>query len=484
MNLSSEELARHGLARASGPVIHASFGGYQPPNQLQRARFNLTDAGNSLRFTQDHVDNLMYVEGPGWHIWDERRWRKDESAAWRAAKESARRIRHEAAAIQDKELSKKVWAWAHQSESRGKLDAMRRLAEKGETHGDSLRVAMAELEKHPNLLNCANGTVDLRNGRLLKHNKKHYLTHLVDIEYAPKKRSPRWERFVREVFSDDDELVAYVQRAVGYCATAENTEKCFFIATGTGDNGKTVFRETITSVLGEFARAALAGTFVTSKFSRGSTDYDLARLVSARLVSVAETARGDRLAIQTLKEISGRDTIAAREPYGKPFDYKPTFKIWITTNTLPSLPFNEEATWKRVRVIPFMREVTDAQKDPALADKLANERQGILTWIAEGARNWYRGGLGELPLAVEVATYSYQTSQDTIARFLEEETEDSEHVLTPATELAIAYSEFCRAEGLQPMGRNHFYAALRNQGYRRSKNASSTRCFVGLRMRG
>src|SRR5262249_32811843 len=186
-------------------------------------------------------------------------------------------------------------------------------------------------------------------GKLQPHSKDDYLTHLIEIDYAPTVRSQLWERVVSDVFSANDELIEYVQRIAGYCATAENSEKCVFIFNGLGDNGKTVFRETLSDVLGEFARTAQAGTFVTSEKRRSTAAYDLARLVGARLISVPETERGDKLALQIIKEVSGRDTIAARHPYGKPFDYKPTFKICITTNTLPSLPFNERSTWSRVR---------------------------------------------------------------------------------------------------------------------------------------
>jgi putative DNA primase/helicase len=472
-----------GFAHAQEGMVRASFGSYEPPEHLSGPRFHLTDAGNSLRFTHDHYGRLIYVHGPGWHIWDGRRWRKDESAAWRAAKETALRIRHEAAAIQDEKSRDLTWVWARQSESKSRMEAMLKLAEKGENAEKTLLLPISELEKRPHLLNCANGTVNLKTGKCTPHRKEHYLTHLIDIEYDPKVRSAAWERFVDEIFLSDGHLAQYAQCMAGYCATGENREKCFVILNGAGDNGKTVYRETLTMVLGEFARTAQAGTFVTSHKKRNTAEYDLARLLGARIVTVPETERGDRLAVQTLKEISGRDTVAAREPYGKPFDYKPTFKIWITTNTLPSLAFNEKATWARIRVIPFNRQFSDREQDKNLTDKLAREAQGILTWIAEGARTWYRQGLGELPLAVVEATFDYRVSQDTVSRFLEDETEDAEHVLTQHKELLAAYREYCRSEGLEPMGRNDFYAALRNQGYGEGKNAESSRCFRGLRLR-
>ena len=363
------------------------------------------------------------MPGLGWHFWDGKRWARDDAAAWRAAKETARRIRFEAAAIDDSEITTKVFAHALRSESKPRLDAMIELASKGEITDMGLVVPMEKIDANPFALNCANGTVSLKTGELHPHAKDRYITHLVDIEYDKDASAPLWEQTVAALFEDDAELVAWVQRAVGYSATGTpNPEKCFFLPYGAGNNGKTVFTETIKRVLGGLAQVAASDTFISSKGS--SIQNDLASLRGARFVLVPETEDGDKLARQVIKRVTGGNTIRARFMYRDWFSYTPQFTIWIETNHLPAVPISDRAAWDRIKVVPFRRTFSRKEQNKRLREQLGGELPGILTWIVRGAQAWFRDGLGELPLAVAKATFDYRASQDTIGRFLQDETED------------------------------------------------------------
>jgi putative DNA primase/helicase len=472
-----------GLIRA-GAAVRASFADYKPPQNLPGPRYHLTDAGNSLRFSEDHEGELVYVRGPGWHVWDGKRWLNDEDAAYRAAKDTARRIRYEAAAIQDKDKSAPVFVHARSSENRGRIEAMIHLASKGEIANMGLVVPIAKLDAHPHLLNCANGTVNLKTGRLSPHRKEQYISHLIDLDYDPKAKAPLWEKSLREIFNGDDDLIAFVQRAFGYSTTGEpNPEKCLFIPHGTGDNGKSLLMETVTDVLAELAHVAASDTFVSSNQKHGSTQNDLASMRGARLVRVPETGDGERLARHIIKMITGGDTIRARFLYREYFSYMPLFKVWIVTNHLPAVPHTDKAAWSRIKVIPFAREFGPKEQNKRLREQLRKERSGILTWIVRGAYDWYKHGLGELPLAVAEATFDYRASQDTVSRFLLEDVIDDQHSRVPKPLLYDEYRTWCKSEGLNAIGRNTFHEAIRERGYRETKDSRGDRFYPGLRLR-
>jgi putative DNA primase/helicase len=474
-----------GLAHAEGNVVWASFSdNYEHPQQLGRPRYALTDAGNSLRFTEDHEGELIYVPGPEWFVWDGKRWLRDGSAPYRAAKETARRIRYEGAAQQDSERSTKVAGWAKQSENRGRLEAMIALAAVGEIADEvGLRVEVDKLDRHPHLLNCANGTVNLKTGRLSAHRKDDYLTHVLDVEYDPKASAPRWEKFLLEIFGGDVDLVHYAQRLSGYTATGENTEKCYVTHYGPSNTGKSTYVETVSAVLGPLAKTSAPDTFIKSSKSSGGIQNDLADLRDARLVNVPETEDGDELARQLIKRVTGRNRIKARFLYKEWFAYFPQFTIWLDTNHLPAIPFSDTATWNRVRPIPFRRVLSEKEQNKHLLDELLrDETPGILTWIVKGAYDWYKRGLGELPLAVAEATFDYRASQDTIGRFLADETEDDADASVHRTLIHSEYKAFCQREGLHPVGRNDFYGALRDRGYDEGKDGRGNRVYRGLRL--
>lgn len=483
MNLE-EQIAR-GLVRVGGNVVFASFAdNYEPPKQLSGSRHALTDAGNSLRFTEDHAGELIYVPGPEWFFWDGKRWFRDLSAPVRAAKETARRIRFEGAAQQESEQSTKVAGWARQSENRGRLEAMIALAAVGEiADGVGLRVELDELDRHPHVLNCANGTVNLKTGRLQAHRREDYLTHLIDIEYHPKAKAPRWEKFLLEIFEGDLDVLRYAQRISGYSATGENTEKCYVTHYGPSNTGKSTYVEAVSAVLGPLAKTSAPDTFMKSSRSNGDIKNDLADLRDARLVNVPETEDGDELARQLIKRVTGRNRIKARYLYKEWFAYFPRYTIWLDTNHLPAIPYGDTATWNRVRPIPFRRVFTDKEQDRRLLNKLLkDEAPGILTWIVKGAYDWYKRGLGELPLVVAESLFDYRSSQDTIGRFLENEAEDDAEASTPRTLLHSEYKSYCQREGLHPVGRNDFYGALRDRGYHEGKNGRGLEVFRGLRL--
>jgi putative DNA primase/helicase len=482
---------------SSGPKVMASFSdNYEPPGQLTGPRHATTDAGNSLRFTEDHEGELIYVKGPGWHIWDGKRWLRNDDAAIVAAKETARRIRFEAAAQQVPDQYKRVFAHAFQSEGRARLQAMVALASKGEIAGPGLVVPVERLDARPHLLNCRNGTVNLKTGRLSPHRKEDYLTHLIDVDYDPKAAAPRWQRFLREVFKDNAKLIEYVQRLSGYSVTGSNTEKLFVIAHGETDTGKSVYSETLGLILGELAHVALADTFVSQNQRSGNPAHDLACMRGARFVRVPETGDNERLARQVIKTITGADKVAARFLYKEPFSYRPQFKIWIVTNHLPQVPHTDAATWNRIRVIPFRQQAFRATRrrkpppgvvvmDRELRSKLEKELPGILTWLVQGAYKWFRSGLGEEPIEAVEAKFDYRASQDTVGRFLDDEVVDDPESRVETTAMNAEYKRWCQSEGLRPIGRNAFHTALRDRGYHGdSKDSQGVRYYPGVRLSG
>jgi putative DNA primase/helicase len=446
-------------------------------------RHLLTDVGNSLRFTGDHGGHLIYVQGPGWHVWDGKRWKADnEGAPIRAAKETAYRIRREAAEIEDEDIARKVFLWALTSESAGRIKAMVDLARRGERNTPGLLTDIRLLDAQPNLLTCANGTINLKTGELRGHEPDDYITRLVNVRYDANASAPRWQKFLREVFDGDEEMAAYVQRAIGYSLSGENTEQVMFVAHGAGANGKSVFMETLAEAAGEWAVNAATETFASSMRSSGIPN-DLARMRGARLVRASEIEDGALLARQIIKRVTGGDAVAARFLFKEWFEYYPAFKVWLVTNHLPSIPVGDYATWRRIRLIPFGHTFVPDEQDKKLRAKLRKELPGILAWMVEGARLWYRSGLGDAPLAARLARDAYRASQDTVGRFCEDELVDDAAGMVAKVALYAEYKDWCRSEGLHPIGRNALYKAMRERSYHESKVGPGTRVYHGLRLR-
>jgi len=250
-----------------------------------------------------------------------------------------------------------------------------------------------------------------------------------------------WLDFLAQTFQDPT-LIAYVQRVVGYCLTAATDEQAIFFLFGQGENGKTVLVETVRGLLGDgYARTLEARALTTA---RGGASNDLAALKGARLVVTNETASGDQLETALVKLLTGGDVITARFLYREFFQFRPQFKLLVTTNHEPTIPDAGHGMWRRVRVIPFSYAVGPADRVPNLhALMLELEGPGILAWAVEGARAWCGGGLAE-PALVTDAIAAYRVDQDELLPFIRRRCVLDPTAYTSRSELYDWYVAFCK----------------------------------------
>jgi putative DNA primase/helicase len=154
------------------------------------------------------------------------------------------------------------------------------------------------------------------------------------------------------VFEGDEELIAYIQRAVGYTLTGCVNEQHFHVLFGEGQNGKTVLLNVLTHILGPHAFALPFAAF--EKTSRSAIPHDLAATAGKRLITAAEIDERVTLNEARLKAMTGGDTQAARFLYQNTFNFRPTAKVWLIVNRKPVVTDDSDALWRGVRLVPFL----------------------------------------------------------------------------------------------------------------------------------
>ena len=410
-----------------------------------------------------------------WLVWDGRRWAVDVTGqADRNAKDTARAIYHEAAESGSLARSKEVASHAERSASAVRIAAMLQMARSE----PGIAVRTEELDVDPMLFNVLNGTLDLRTGQLLPHDSDRLITKLAPVEYHAEAQCPLWLAFLDRIMGGSSELIEFLQCAAGYCLTGEIGERSMFIPHGPGANGKSVFLETLRSLMGSYATAVQPTTLMSSK--QDGPRNDLAALKGCRLVTTSETNEGRRLDEAMVKQITGGDTIAARFLFGEFFTFRPECKFWLATNHRPEIRGTDEGIWSRIRLIPFSVTIPKAERDQQLRTRLEQELPGILTWALRGCLKWQRDGLGT-PEAVSVATSEYRTEMDVLGEFLEECCECHADFIEGATALYKAYKAWCTDHGEQLMSQTRFGRRLSDRGYKAAKCGILSR--IGLRLR-
>jgi len=446
-------------------------GAGEPP-----ARFNLTDMGNAERFVARHGEDVRYCYPWGkWLVWTGSRWERDDAGrVHKLAKGTVRGIYGEAAAAEDEDRRKALAQHATRSEAESKIRAMLELAK------PEVPVFPGELDANPWLLNAPNGTLDLENGELRPHRREDLLTKMAGAQYDPDAPAPTWAAFLGRVLPGE-ELRGFVRRAGGYSATGDTSEQCMFINHGPGANGKSTFQEALAEALGDYAMRTPTETLLSKRV--GGVPNDVARLKGARFVAAAETEEGRRLAESLVKDLTGQDTISARFMRAEWFDFKPTHKLWLSTNHKPEIRGTDSAIWRRIRLIPWAVAIPSAEQDRKLAEKLRGELAGVLAWAVEGCLEWRRQGL-RAPEEVRQATREYRAEMDVLAAFLGDCCRRDEEEMAFAGELWDAWKRWCEETGERPESQKRFGGRLSERGFLNDRDSRTGRkVWFGLSLR-
>ena len=341
-------------------------------------------------------------------------------------------------------------------------------------------VKHGEFDKEDMLLNTESGYVDLSNGELHDHDIDKKFSHQTVAEYSDNVDAPLWEKFLNQIFNNDEELIHYVQKAIGYSFTGSVDEQCLFILNGRGRNGKSVFSNVVSDVAGNYAKQMNVQTIVAKKNQSGSANSDIARLEGARIVTSSELNEGDRFDESLVKQLTGGDKILARFLYGSEFEYKPKFKIWMATNHLPIIRGTDDGIWRRIKIIPFNIQIPKEKVDKKLEYKLKAEYTGILNWVVQGSLMWQQEGL-EDPEAVRQVIENYRAEMDPLDAFLEECCTTGQNYSIKARDMYDAYHEWAKESEEYKMSMTKFGREMSKKLLRVKKRDGW--CYVGLKLK-
>lgn len=450
------------------PAEEAPVDGDKPASDDPRP-VKYSDSALADRFVADFGETVRYVDAWGrWLMWDGQRWRMDDTRkAW--------------------DLSRKVCNAASQEAERTIENAKdaQRVATKvasAQVVSNVLRLSMParaiarttdDWDADPWLLNSPGGIVDLRTGECLPHDPAKGCTKITAV--APGGDCPTWCSFLYDASGHDTELVDYLQRVVGYSLTGVTRDHALFFAHGPGGNGKGVFTNTLTAILGDYACVAGMETFVASNGDRHPTE--LARLRGARLVTAQETEEGRRWAESRIKALTGGDPITARFMRQDDFTFMPQFKLLIVGNHKPQMRNVDDAMRRRLQLIPFT--FRPPKPDPDLPERLKAEWGGIMAWAVEGCLAWQRVGL-KPPRVVLDATEEYFEAEDAFGRWLLERTSRDPNAFSLTRDLFADWRQWCTTTGEWAGTEKRFSEMLDTRGFVKARSRTGRMGFRGI----
>jgi putative DNA primase/helicase len=422
-----------------------------------------TEDALALSFTRRYHRDWRYVAAWGrWLVWDGQRWRTEDTLA---ATDLIRSVCRQTAVRAD---NPKV---AAKLASASTVGGVERLARADRRHA----ATTDEWDADPWLLNTPGGVVDLKTGRKRANDRADRMTKIITA--TPGGDCPQWMAFLSDIAGGDVDLQAYLQRMVGYCLTGVTSAHALFFLYGTGANGKSVFANVISTILGDYAATASMDTFVETRGDRHPTD--LAGLRGARFVTAIETEQGRRLNESKVKAITGGDKISARFMRQDFFEYTPQFKPVIVGNHKPAIRNIDEAMKRRMHMIPFTVTIPPERRDSRLTEKLLAERDGILAWAVAGCLAWQREGL-KPPASVVSATEEYFEAEDALGRWLDERCVRAPNAKSLTAELFTDWKQWAEAAGEFIGAQRRFSDLLITRGVEKWRNGMGVRGFQGI----
>jgi len=457
-------------------TIQKAIGSTTKIYEIESQKIHLTDLGNAERLVDQFGNDILYCyDWKKWLVWDGKRWAIDREGNIRQkAKKVVRAIYREIESASDKSEKKDIFNHAMKSESDAKIRAMISLAQ------DEVSITPERLDQDPWLLTCDNGTIDLQTGNFLPHDRSHLITQLAPVLYNPHAECPQWLNFLDRIMDGNQNLISFLQRAIGYSLTGDTGEQCFFIFWGTGANGKTTFLQTINAILGDYAKQTPTETLLVKK--KGAIPNDVARLKGVRFVTASEAEAYQKFAENLIKQMTGSDTVSARFLHQEWFDFEPSYKIFLATNHRPVIQGTDPAIWRRIKLIPFNITIPELDRDRHLLHKLKQELPGILAWAVQGCMEWKKNGLGE-PDEVKEATREYRNEMDVLSQFISDCCEEDASSKELAKDLYESYYQWCAENREENLSKRMFGSKLKEKGYANKRvGQSRSRAWVGLRL--
>ncbi len=309
-----------------------------------------------------------------------------------------------------------------------------------------------DLDSNDNLINCQNGTLNLKTFEFKKHNPNDLLSKITNVVYDTSKKPILFMKFINEIFENNEEKINYVQSLLGYSLTTNTLyEECYIFLGTTTRNGKSTLVETIAYMLGNsdgYAINIMPETLAI-KFNKDSrtASSDIARLNNCRFLTTSEPSKNMLIDNAFLKSITGRDRITARHLHQEEIEFIPKFKLFINTNHLPYITDITLFNSGRINVITFNRHFNDDEQDKLLKDKLKtqDELSGIFNWCIDGLKAFMTDGIVK-PQCVLDDNMQYEKQSDMIGEYIEDRLVNSSKSLK-LKDVYEDYKKWCERNG-------------------------------------
>jgi P4 family phage/plasmid primase-like protien len=262
------------------------------------------------------------------------------------------------------------------------------------------------------------------------------------------------DKFLNEV-TETQEDALFLKEIIGYCFYRKMPFQNFFMLVGKGANGKSVFLNILRAMLGEENYATLSLQII----SEGGFELSFLYGKSANIVGdLPKKAFQD---VGHIKELTGGDTITAKQKFKNPMKFKSYAKLISACNEVPETPDMTDGFFRRAMLINFPY-CFEGKENRNLTEELCTP---------ENLCDFFKSCLDAFRLALEHNNFirietldskkdKYMIYSNSAVAFCHSMLDYDPEELLSTEEIYVAYSGYCKEKRTAVKDEIRFFKAL------------------------
>jgi P4 family phage/plasmid primase-like protien len=348
-----------------------------------------------------------------------------------------------------------------------------------------------DFEAPLNLICVKNGVYNLHTNNLEPHNPNYYFKNLIPVNYVDGAICPKINHFIETTIEKKYQETAYEIPA--FTLYRKYFIQKAIMLTGIGQNGKSVYLDLLTKLLGEdnLSHEQLQG-ICHSNFSSAELYGKLANICGdLPAVILSDTGNFKQMT-------SGIDSVSAQKKFQNPFNYINCAKLLFSANEIPETKDQTEAFFRRWLIIDFPYKFLSGLKEEEYTGFIKKENreliselctqeelEGFLFKVIGVLRNLLQRKIFTNSSTTEEIKLKYNLKSNSamffIESFIDDEiiTEDGVSVDYVEKEFLYKdYKEFCEFKGINFKSPEAFYKGIKD---RWNPNTEKKTVGVGVR---
>lgn len=309
------------------------------------------------------------------------------------------------------------------------------------------------------LINFLNGTFEVGNKvqDLRQPNPNDFITYQLPFAFDPNAKAPLFLSFLNKVIPELDKQ-KILQEYLGYVFISSQKLKLekVLLLYGSGANGKSVFIEVMSAMLGleNVSRYSLESITNPSGYSRAELNTKLLNL---------STEISGKMDKGLFKQLASGESVEARQIYGTPFTMDNYAKLLFSTNELPRETENTDGFFRRWLIIPFEVTIPELEQDRELSSKIIdNELSGVLNWVLLGLNRLLIQKSFTDCKSSRDQLKAFRQQSDSVLLFIEDQYyEPDNRQSIPLKMLFADYRNFCNENGYMSCSNATFSTRLK-----------------------